>query len=280
MMHQEPAPQQRNYSVPLSPIGSGPGKENIPCLTLNHTARFDRKETDSAFPAGRGGHHSSAFNHGRGYAPPYGPRGNAFPMYNHSMGMNFNSIPPGPVFQGVGPHQGYQPQPIGTPLSASAASFNPVTQSNDPWNNAVGNSVLSLSARSANNAMQPASSAEQTYVSAMEPLNYRKLLDRSVSCNWKYIVDKIVCNNDQQASIFLQQKLKAGTSEQKYEIIECIIQQAYPLMVNRFGNFLIQRCFEVSIVHVDAKPDTHFSSTGLLNKLLQLPMPSAEIPCV
>lgn len=78
----------------------------------------------------------------------------------------------------------------------------------------------------------------------MEPLNYRRLLDRSVTCNWKYIVDKIVCNNDQQASIFLQQKLKVGTVEQKYEIIEAIVAQAYPLMVNRFGNFLVQRCFE------------------------------------
>jgi hypothetical protein len=78
----------------------------------------------------------------------------------------------------------------------------------------------------------------------MEPLNYRRLLDRSVTCNWKYIVDKIVCNNDQQASIFLQQKLKIGTVEQKFEIVEAIVAQAYPLMVNRFGNFLVQRCFE------------------------------------
>jgi hypothetical protein len=57
-------------------------------------------------------------------------------------------------------------------------------------------------------------------------------------------MDKIVCNNDQQASIFLQQKLKVGTMEQKYEIIEAIVSQSYPLMVNRFGNFLVQRCFE------------------------------------
>jgi hypothetical protein len=75
-------------------------------------------------------------------------------------------------------------------------------------------------------------------------MNYRRLLDRNMSCNWKYIVDKIICNNDQQASIFLQQKLKVGTPEQKYEIVEAIISQAYPLMVNRFGNFLVQRCFE------------------------------------
>ncbi|KAK1761164.1 meiotic coiled-coil protein 2 [Echria macrotheca] len=84
----------------------------------------------------------------------------------------------------------------------------------------------------------------QTFLPATEPLNYRRLLDRNVTCDWKYIVDKIVCNNDQQASIFLQQKLKVGTPEQKYDIVEAIVAQAYPLMVNRFGNFLVQRCFE------------------------------------
>ena len=33
----------------------------------------------------------------------------------------------------------------------------------------------------------------------------------------------------------LPQKLKAGTPEQKYDIVEAIIAQAYPLMVNHFG---------------------------------------------
>nr|POE84628.1 meiotic coiled-coil protein 2 [Quercus suber] len=97
-------------------------------------------------------------------------------------------------------------------------------------------------------ARQSWSTSEQSqsssYLSTAEPLNYRRLLDRNMSCNWKYIVDKIVCNNDQQASIFLQQKLKVGTAEQKFEIVQAIIDQAYPLMVNRFGNFLVQRCFE------------------------------------
>ncbi|KAJ9625477.1 hypothetical protein H2204_010339 [Knufia peltigerae] len=91
----------------------------------------------------------------------------------------------------------------------------------------------------------PATGANgQTYITPLEPMNYRRLLDKSVSCDWKYIVDKIVCNNDQQASIFLQQKLKVGTAEQKFEIVESIVAQAYPLMINRFGNFLVQRCFE------------------------------------
>ncbi|KAJ4859062.1 pumilio-family RNA binding repeat domain-containing protein [Trichoderma breve] len=56
-----------------------------------------------------------------------------------------------------------------------------------------------------------------TYLPPTEPLNYRRLLDRN---------------------------LKVGTPEQKYEIVEAIVAQAYPLMVNRFGNFLVQRCFE------------------------------------
>ena len=115
----------------------------------------------------------------------------------------------------------------------------------------------------------------------MEPLNYRRLLDRSVTCNWKYIVDKIVCNNDQQASIFLQQKLKLGTVEQKYEIIEAIVAQAYPLMVNRFGNFLVQRCFEVSQSSVRALYEVsnkRFSSMVPQSKLLLSRMPFVAIP--
>lgn len=78
----------------------------------------------------------------------------------------------------------------------------------------------------------------------MEPLDYRRLLERSINCNWKYIVEKIISSNDQQASIFLQQKLKVGTQDQKHGIVDAIVESAYPLMINRFGNFLVQRCFE------------------------------------
>ncbi|KAJ5032861.1 uncharacterized protein L3040_009452 [Drepanopeziza brunnea f. sp. 'multigermtubi'] len=124
---------------------------------------------------------------------------------------------------GMNMYSAYQPQPIGTPLSPHAPEF---TASSAGWK-----------------SESPAPEG-QTYLPTTEPLNYRRLLDRTVNCNWKYIVDKIVCNNDQQASIFLQQKLKVGTTEQKYDIVEAIVAQAYPLMVNRFGNFLVQRCFE------------------------------------
>lgn len=89
-------------------------------------------------------------------------------------------------------------------------------------------------------------------------LNYRKLLEKHVSCDWKVcahstycrgdtnqlIVKRIILNNDQQASIFLQQKLKTASAEQKNGIINATIEQSFKLMINRFGNFLIQRCFE------------------------------------
>ncbi|KAI1381436.1 ARM repeat-containing protein [Hypoxylon crocopeplum] len=126
---------------------------------------------------------------------------------------------------GSGMYSSYQPTPVGTPLSPLASEFTSAA-GNAPWKS------------------EPVASEGQTYLPTTEPLNYRRLLDRNVNCNWKYIVDKIVCNNDQQASIFLQQKLKVGTPDQKYEIVEAIVSQAYPLMVNRFGNFLVQRCFE------------------------------------
>ncbi|KAF7168126.1 hypothetical protein CNMCM5623_001240 [Aspergillus felis] len=166
--------------------------------------------------------------------------GPCFSAQNPSWEVSFNTASPSnqlprapttrpcSTYQQVGlyPIPPYQ-RPIGTSLSPTANEFTSSGANAVPWTTSpVGANTL------------------QTYISTLEPLNYRRLLDKNVSCDWKYIVDKIVCNNDQQASIFLQQKLKVGTAEQKYDIIEAITHQAYPLMVNRFGNFLVQRCFE------------------------------------
>ncbi|KAH6610246.1 meiotic coiled-coil 2 [Trichoderma cornu-damae] len=142
---------------------------------------------------------------------------------------------------GINIYPPFHQQAMGTPLSPHASEFT----SKAGWKNEVpSNSMEITHYQSHADEKQVVPSEGPTYLPPTEPLNYRRLLDRNVNCNWKYIVDKIVCNNDQQASIFLQQKLKVGTAEQKYEIVEAIVAQAYPLMVNRFGNFLVQRCFE------------------------------------
>ncbi|KAF2203308.1 ARM repeat-containing protein [Delitschia confertaspora ATCC 74209] len=153
-------------------------------------------------------------------------------MYNGGQGQ------PGAMYP--------RPGSAGTRLSPEAAEFSVDCMAPTPWNAQVGSpSISELNQTMADlDITQPMSDSSVQYVAPVEPMNYRRLLDRNMNCNWKYIVDKIICNNDQQASIFLQQKLKVGTTEQKYDIVEAIIAQAYPLMINRFGNFLVQRCFE------------------------------------
>ncbi|KAI1364493.1 armadillo-type protein [Xylaria arbuscula] len=166
---------------------------------------------------------------------PYGSTGQSYSNQPSYGGYSFpqGQYEPGVITSGgsqnsmgTGVYANYQPTPVGTSLSPLASEFTSISVSAGPWKS------------------ESTSAEGQTYLPTTEPLNYRRLLDRNVNCNWKYIVDKIVCSNDQQASIFLQQKLKVGTPDQKYEIVEAIVAQAYPLMVNRFGNFLVQRCFE------------------------------------
>ncbi|KAK9441927.1 Pumilio-family RNA binding repeat protein [Metarhizium brunneum] len=171
--------------------------------------RYDHRASNS--------HHFASV----GYNPVNGPMAQ-FEAIGGPMASANMHPPPGLGAMGMGAYAGYQQQPVGTPLSPHASEFTSKTH----WKN------------------EGLPTEGPTYLPPTEPLNYRRLLDRNVTCNWKYIVDKIVCNNDQQASIFLQQKLKVGTPDQKYDIVEAIVAQAYPLMVNRFGNFLVQRCFE------------------------------------
>ena len=102
------------------------------------------------------------------------------------------------------------------------------------------------------------------------------MLDKNVNANWEVsvdyvpayvcssnphnyqaLVDRIIHDTDQQASIFLQQKLKCATVEQKESIFKAILKQAYALMTNRFGNFLVQRLLELGTpVQVKALADT------------------------
>ncbi|KAF9121442.1 hypothetical protein BGW39_010524 [Mortierella sp. 14UC] len=74
--------------------------------------------------------------------------------------------------------------------------------------------------------------------------NYRRHSEKPTHLDYQMCVDRILQATDQQASIHLQQKLKTSPPDQKLQIIDAVLISAYPLMSNRFGNFLIQRCFE------------------------------------
>lgn len=205
-----------------------------PMPQQNYRARTNYLNEPTHFPLDQGF---------RGTSNPPSRPGTAFdtPMYNQYIAppqiyTPYQPTPIGPV------------GPMGTRLSPEASEFSVnAAMGPSPWNSQVRFRHNFLELHMANiRRPKPQSDGGNgvQYMAPVEPMNYRRLLDRNMSCNWKYIVDKIICSNDQQASIFLQQKLKVGTPEQKYEIVEAIIAQAYPLMINRFGNFLVQRCFE------------------------------------
>ncbi|KAI8326961.1 armadillo-type protein, partial [Choanephora cucurbitarum] len=72
-----------------------------------------------------------------------------------------------------------------------------------------------------------------------------RLLDKNSFTDWDSLVERITRDTDQHASLFMQQKLKSATQEQKQLIFKAIFKQVYALMTNRFGNFLVQRLFEL-----------------------------------
>ncbi|KAK0345558.1 hypothetical protein LTR02_009506 [Friedmanniomyces endolithicus] len=215
-------------------------QNDFDAFTQSQIARHTVEQAiGSPFPAAQ----HLAMNMGPTYMSAAGP----MPMRGADYGGDGAILEPAPMIPR--PHssfqyqQGYTPPmtPFGYPQAVGMQNAIPQRLPPRP------RSRLSPVAQEFGFPQWGAQAAQQptvTYMSTAEPLNYRRLLDRNMSCNWRYIVDKIVCNNDQQASIFLQQKLKVGTVEQKFEIVQAIIDQAYPLMVNRFGNFLVQRCFE------------------------------------
>ncbi|KAL8853331.1 MAG: hypothetical protein Q9221_001807 [Calogaya cf. arnoldii] len=242
MMHPQPMPQHRIFSGPPSPgtIGDGRFVNDF----NQYQAGFGPRRHTMQSPQSNAMASQQRNNSSNNGWPMIGNGIGGLDGMNLGMGPN-NPYPPMGIYP---PPPPYQPRPIGTPLSPTAAEFRADQPPPNPWNHTVSvpaaHESKMLEVMSADGSRQGTTSPGQVYVQPIEPMNYRRLLDKSISCNWKYIVDKIVCNNDQQASIFLQQKLKVGTVEQKYEIIEAIVAQAYPLMVNRFGNFLVQRCFE------------------------------------
>ncbi|KDN39351.1 hypothetical protein RSAG8_08868, partial [Rhizoctonia solani AG-8 WAC10335] len=78
-----------------------------------------------------------------------------------------------------------------------------------------------------------------------EPVNFLRLLQPSSQPPYALFVTRIVKNSDQQASIFLQQKLKAANSEDaRRPIVDAVVEQGIDMMMNRFGNWAVQRCLE------------------------------------
>ncbi|KAF9478901.1 ARM repeat-containing protein [Pholiota conissans] len=79
-----------------------------------------------------------------------------------------------------------------------------------------------------------------------EPINFLSLLHPSSSPPYHIFVSRIIKSSDQQASIFLQQKLKVADLEERAKIVDAICARGFEMMAHRFGNWAVQRCLEAA----------------------------------
>ncbi|KAF7313007.1 ARM repeat-containing protein [Mycena kentingensis (nom. inval.)] len=79
-----------------------------------------------------------------------------------------------------------------------------------------------------------------------EPINFLSLLHPSSSPPYATFVSRIIKSADQQASIFLQQKLKVAGVEERARIVDAICARGAEMMMHRFGNWAVQRCLEAA----------------------------------
>ncbi|KAJ7074601.1 hypothetical protein C8F01DRAFT_1274072 [Mycena amicta] len=79
-----------------------------------------------------------------------------------------------------------------------------------------------------------------------EPINFLSLLHPSSSPPYATFVSRIIKSADQQASIFLQQKLKVAGPEERARIVDAICARGAEMMMHRFGNWAVQHCLEAA----------------------------------
>ncbi|KAF9550593.1 ARM repeat-containing protein [Agrocybe pediades] len=93
---------------------------------------------------------------------------------------------------------------------------------------------------------QQHSSTSPSFQTPHEPINFLSLLHPSSSPPYHVFVARIIKSSDQQASIFLQQKLKVADLEERAKIVDAICARGFEMMAHRFGNWAVQRCLEAA----------------------------------
>ncbi|PVG01850.1 ARM repeat-containing protein [Serendipita vermifera] len=87
-------------------------------------------------------------------------------------------------------------------------------------------------------------SSEPRLAEEDENLNFLQLLQPNARPPYHVLVYRIVKKSDQQASIFIQQKLKNASTEERTRIVNAIVERGQEMMQGRFGNWCVQRCLE------------------------------------
>ncbi|GAA6001202.1 hypothetical protein JCM10207_007461 [Rhodosporidiobolus poonsookiae] len=78
----------------------------------------------------------------------------------------------------------------------------------------------------------------------VEQLNYRLLLENDAEIDNEAFVRRILVHNDQQCSLFLQQRVRTTTPEKRQQLFEAVGKNVLDLSFSKFGNFLVSRCLE------------------------------------
>ena len=78
-----------------------------------------------------------------------------------------------------------------------------------------------------------------------QPINFLSLLHPSSSPPYHVFVARIIKSSDQQASIFLQQKLKVADLEERHKIIDAICARGFEMMSHRYF-FAITPYYDIS----------------------------------
>ncbi|BGP52437.1 meiotic PUF protein 1 [Rhodotorula kratochvilovae] len=79
---------------------------------------------------------------------------------------------------------------------------------------------------------------------ALDPPNYRVLLETDAEIDHEAFVRRILCSNDQQCSLFLQQRVRGTTPDKRQDLFDAVGRHVLELSVSKFGNFLVSRCLE------------------------------------
>lgn len=81
--------------------------------------------------------------------------------------------------------------------------------------------------------MRPFLRLLQLLMPTQQPINFLSLLHPSSSPPYHLFVSRIIKSSDQQASIFLQQKLKVADSEERGKIVDAICSRGFEMMAHR-----------------------------------------------
>ncbi|GAA6063911.1 hypothetical protein JCM10212_003017 [Sporobolomyces blumeae] len=102
-----------------------------------------------------------------------------------------------------------------------------------------------------------------------EPVNYRNLLETDENIDEEAFVQRIYMQNDQQCSLFLQQRVRTTTSEGRQRLFQAVGNHLLEMSMSKFGNFLVSRCLEAGDLALAQK-----YSAKLYNHFLDLSLDS------